>query len=80
MERRITVPLSGLQRFLYSALLKRDLGELLQAGTATGGVPARAPEIARLNGRVMQLRKVWPREVLAPLTQRTQRARRLYSF
>ena len=58
VERHIIVPLSGLQRFLYAALLKKDLGELVQAGAATGGVPVKMPEYSRLNGLVMQLRKV----------------------
>ena len=58
VERHIIVPLSGLQRFLYAALLKKDLGELVKAGAVTGGVPVKMPEYSRLNGLVMQLRKV----------------------
>jgi SNF2 family DNA or RNA helicase len=58
VERHITVPLSGLQRFLYAALLKKDLGQLVEAGAVTGGIPVKMPEYSRLNGLVMQLRKV----------------------
>ena len=56
MERTISVPLTDFQRLLYASLLKHDLEGILGVGTSAASTGK--PQFARLNGMVMQLRKV----------------------
>ena len=61
IEKKIMVPLSEMQRFLYAAMLKQDVGTLLQKTNRQF-----ASEYARLNSLLMHLRKLCNHPYLFP--------------
>jgi ribosomal protein L12E/L44/L45/RPP1/RPP2 len=61
IEKKIVVPLSSMQRFLYSAILGKDL-----SGMQSNGRKGSPKDWSRLNSLVMQLRKVCNHPYLFP--------------
>jgi superfamily II DNA or RNA helicase len=62
-EKKIVVPLSSMQRFLYSGILRNDLSTLMPNGNGRGGG---GKDWSKLNSLVMQLRKVCNHPYLFP--------------
>jgi SNF2 family DNA or RNA helicase len=64
IEQKIVVPLSSMQRFLYSAILGKDLSRM--TGMQSAGRKGSSKDWSRLNSLVMQLRKVCNHPYLFP--------------
>lgn len=64
IEKKIIVPLSSMQRFLYSGILQQDLSSVILPAGAGSGPKVR--DWSKLNSLVMQLRKVCNHPYLFP--------------